>query len=90
MDELNEWEQQIRANNVISHENVMVTMKEAAIFAEEHKGEYDQAFVVFYKRTEDDKIKSSWLNAGMHFSEVIFLFQYLTADFLRQMQNPDE
>lgn len=79
---LNEWEQQVRANNVASHENVVTTLKEAQIFIAENKGDFDQVLVILSRENQGDGILFTWINGGFRFSKLIFLFQYITHEFL--------
>lgn len=83
------WRELVRENNEPGSPNILLTLEDAAEEVNKNPDKYDQAFVVLYKKgNEKDIIKTAWFNAGLHFSELVFLLEYLKDDFLDQMRNP--
>ena len=85
------WRELVRENNEPGSPNILLTLEDAAEEVNKNPDMYEKAFVALYKKgTEDESIKTSWFNAGFHFSELVFLLAYLKDEFLDQMRNPRE
>lgn len=85
------WREIVREHNEPGSPNILLTLEDAAKEVGDNPDLYDKAFVVLYRKDEvTEKLRSSWFNAAFHFSELIFVFEYLKNEFLDQMRNPGE
>lgn len=84
------WEEIIRENNEPGSPNILVTLEEAIEEVSKHPDLYNKAFILLYDDKEPDKIYTSWYNAGLRFSEIVFLFEYLKPDFISAMKRGPE
>ena len=83
------WRELVRENNEPGSPNILLTLEDAAEEVNKNPDVYEQAFVILYRKGDkENHIKTAWFNAGLHFSELVFLLEYLKDDFLDQMRNP--
>lgn len=83
------WRDIVRENNEPGSPNILLMLEDAAKSVQENPDKYDKALVFLYRnQPEVDLIVSSWFNAGMRFSEIVFLLDYLKDEFITEMKRP--
>jgi hypothetical protein len=94
--ELESWRDLVRNNNEPGFPNILLALEDAVIEAKKDPDAYNKCFVVLFKdatannNQENNDIITSWFNAGLRFSEIVFLFEYLKHSFIQDMQKCEE
>lgn len=86
MNRPDDWEKLVRENNRPGSPNVILTLEEALQRVEETPDDFDTCFVVLHKKENREKdFDLSWHNAGLQYSDLLAIFQYLNYHLCREM-----
>jgi hypothetical protein len=81
------WRDIVRSNNEPGSPNIVLTLEDASKEVTDNPDRYNKAFVVLYHNEgKGDAIMTSWFNAGLRYSEIVFLLEYMKHEFISAMK----
>lgn len=83
------WRDIVRDNNEPGSPNVLLALEDAAKQVEENPDQFNKAFIILYKNdSRGDEARTTWFNAGLRYSEIVFLLEYMKVDFIEAIKGP--